>query len=637
MAGKVKNGLTGWINIISDDSGTFAWKEEKLPEQNRIFREDLTRLLFNDIHRSGIITTARFPSGESFSRLDKSEKKIWYDYVSGIPVKLEILGLRLRPSGIVYRTCIITDEEIEKLVVFDQEKYADKSGLFIGSGLEGKFLRDLNYLIPPQLKKIGLEIFRPGEDSLIKPSMIKKLARAIHSRYLKEMRDKGPGGAESAYPGDRTLYLQDFDDLPEEIKYSNIDNAQHIATKLISIGYTIKPAGEGLQPKTLILSDMEIETMARIEHIRWSWDRRLNGWIFGSTKDNLRKTHPGLIPFEELSEAEKEKDRELVRIIPSLLQDIGYIAYPVDQKKIRELSYAVKPRSSIHKLLNETRLLNEEIRELSANYPAIETKIKAINRKIEETLTEVQGNYNYARHIQSKYLPDDLFVRECFPDSFIFFKPRDIVSGDFYFFTCRKNLRIFCVADCTGHGIPGAILSTLGYGITDQAVNEAKLTSPSEILCHLYSRVHKFFRKDDDLSDIHDDMDIAVCSFDIHTRELLYGGVSLPLFRITKGELIEYHASNFTDSCDSGNPFNHEKIKLEKGDLLYLFSDGFADQFGGEHHKKYQRSRFKSFLLSIHTLPLPEQKDLLFEEFESWRGKNNEDQTDDILVVGLKI
>lgn len=629
MAGKSKNGIRGWMNIIVDP---FSGSEKDAVGYGTLFKEDLTRFLYNDLQR--ICTNTPFHLSRNFEDLERSEKKMWYGYVAGIPLKLISLGLRIRPAGAFYRTCLITDEEIEKLVSLDKENYSTIKSDFPG-GIS--FYRELNHLIPPQLKKIGYEIFRPGEDPLIKASTIKKLARAIHSRYLKEMRDKGQEAAGAAYPGDYTPYLQEFDELPEEIKFSNIDNAYHIVTKLISIGYTIKPAREGFQPKTLTLADNEIETMAKIEHIRWSWDKRLSGWIYGSTKNNLKKTHPGLIPYEELSDSEKEKDRELVRIIPSLLHDIGYIADPVDPEKIKELSYAVKQRSSIHRLLSETRLLNEEIREISAGFPLIKEKIKSINTKIEETINEVQGNYNYARHIQEKYLPDDLFVRECFPDSFIFYKPRDIVSGDFYFFTSRKSLRIFGVGDCTGHGIPGAILSTLGYGITDQAINEAKLANPSEILCHLYTRVHKFFRKDDDHFDIHDDMDIAVCSLDINTHELLYGGVSLPLCRISNGGLIEYPASNFSDSCDGGNPFTHERIKVEKGDLLYLFSDGFADQFGGANHKKYQRSRFKSLLLSIHNLPLSEQKDLLFEEFENWRGKNNEDQTDDILVIGLKI
>ena len=108
--------------------------------------------------------------------------------------------------------------------------------------------------------------------------------------------------------------------------------------------------------------------------------------------------------------------------------------------------------------------------------------VRIRNKKIEEAISEVEESYNYAQHIQETFLPDDLYVRECFPDSFILFKPKDIVSGDFYFFSKQEHLIIFAAADCTGHGIPGALLSTLGYGILDQAVNEIKLTDPSHIL-----------------------------------------------------------------------------------------------------------------------------------------------------------
>ena len=367
------------------------------------------------------------------------------------------------------------------------------------------FFKELNYLIPPQLKKIGYEIIRPDEALKSTSIMIKKLARAIHSRYLQEMRNRDTGDDKDLndsmlhYPGDSgNQYLTDFENLPDDIKYSNKDNAFHIPTKLLSIGYKIRPVKKGFKSVTLHLNEAETETMAAIEHIRWSWDKRLNGWIYGNVKDNSNKIHPGLIPFQELSESEKEKDRELVRLIPALLQDIDYEVYPVNPDKIRNLSYAIKPQSSIHKLLNETRQLNDEIKNLASSCPALDEKVRVINKKIEETISEVQGSYDYAQHIQETFLPDDLFVRECFPDSFVLFKPKDIVSGDFYFFSKQGNLIIFAAADCTGHGIPGALLSTIGYGITDQAVNEIKLTDPPEILHHLYSRMHRFLRWDED-------------------------------------------------------------------------------------------------------------------------------------------
>lgn len=626
--------ITAWAEVIHDPE-----KELRVSENREFFKkkfiDDLSEFLYEDMRRSRSLITSPFTINRLFSEISEEERKIWYDYAAGIPGKLKSLELMIRPATGFIRTCIITDEDIEKLASIDHEKYfRDPDTAF--SNLPGArkwYFRELNYLIPPQLKKIGFEIFRTAEEPLLSPAMLRKLARAIHSRYLQEMRNRD-NNEEST--GD---YLTDYDNLPDEIKYSNADNAYHIANKLLAIGYRIKPVNEGFQPMALHLDENEIETMSRIEHLRWSWDKRLNGWIFGNMKDSERKTHPGLIPYEELTESEKEKDRELVRLIPGLLQDIGYEAYPVVPDRIAALSYAIKPRSSIHKLLNETRKLNEEISGMSSKNPVLEEKVRVINRKIEETIAEVQGNYNYARHIQETYLPEDLFIRECFTDSFVLFKPKDIVSGDFYFFSKRDNIRIFAAADCTGHGIPGALLSTLGYGITDQAVNEIKLTDPSEILDHLYSKVHKFLRRDDELPGMPDDMDIALCSLDLETRILTYAGVSSPIYVVSDNQLHEYKATNFISNSyeTGGHPFTSEKIRVKKGDIIYLSSDGYTDQFGGRFHKKYQRPNFKSLLLNIHMNPMPEQRDMLFEEFERWRGENDEDQTDDILVIGIKI
>ncbi|TAL62848.1 MAG: hypothetical protein EPN88_12845, partial [Bacteroidetes bacterium] len=424
-----------------------------------------------------------------------------------------------------------------------------------------------------------------------------------------------------------------------EIKYSNIDNAYHIPTKLLSIGYKIRHVQKGFKSVTLHLNEEEIETMAMVEHIRWSWDKRLNGWIYGNVKDNSNKIHPGLIPFEELADSEKEKDRDLVRLIPALLQDIDYEAYPVNPDRIRKLSYAIKPQSSIHRILHETRELNFQIRKLVTLTPDIEEMVGIRNRKIEEAIREVEESYNYAHHIQETFLPDDLYVRECFPDSFVLFKPKDIISGDFYFFSKKGDLIIFAAVDCTGHGIPGALLSTIGYGIIDQAVNEIKLTDPSEILHHLYSKVHRFLRRDTEVTGMSDDMDIVLCIMDNRTNILTYSGVKNPLYIITKGELVEYRAKNLIENCNENGEtlFSSEKIQLNMGDTIYLCSDGYTDQFGGKYHKKYQSNRFKSFLQGIQEYSMPEQSDRLYEEIEQWREENNEDQIDDILVIGIRI
>lgn len=593
-----------WSDILYKDNNHFI---QDLPVNKD--PENLTNLIAEGLSSSILSTISH--KGLAF----------WNEYSTAIPEKFLKLNFLIRPFENFCRTCIITDEEIELFVRLDLERF--------GNEVPNLF-RELNFLIPVQLKKAGFEIIRPEEVTEISRNTVRKLARAIHSRYLREMRTANHSALE---------YTGDFDDLPEEIKFSNFDNAFHIPAKLLAIGYKIRQVRKGYKPVALHLNQEEIETMAKVEHLRWSWEKRLSGWTFGSKKDDFKKTHPSLIPYSELSEAEKEKDRDLVKLIPALLQDIDYEIYPISPNRIRKLSYAIKSQGIIQKILDETREINEQIRKLVPLTPDLEAMVTARNKKIEEAIDEIEGSYNYARHIQETFLPDDLYIRECFPESFILFKPKDIVSGDFYFFSKQNDIIIFAAADCTGHGIPGALLSTLGYGILDQAVNEIRLTDPSYILYHLYSRIHRFLRNESEEEGLSDDMDIILCILDVNTNILTYAGVKNPIYHITTGELVEYSANNSQEACNNDGEclFKSDSVQLLHGDTIYLCSDGYVDQFGGKNHKKFQSVRLKKLLKSVYNFPMPEQSDLLYEEFEQWRGENQEEQTDDILVIGIRI
>jgi len=606
------------------------------------FINPVAEYLFTDMQIYSFSDDSTAIKVKNFSNLAETEKSFWFDTAAAIPEKLRTLNLFIRPFDDFCRTCIITDREVASLARKDQEILLSHKSFQSTIKDKQKFCININYLIPAVLKKLGYEVIRYEEIFEINIVMIRKLARAIHSRYLHEIRNQSSKSNSYLFynPGDSAnIYTSDFDDLPAEIKNSNIDNAAHIPTKLLSIGYKIKPVKKGFKSFALHLNEDEIETMARVEHIRWSWEKRINGWIFGKIKDDIKRTHPSLIPYDKLSESEKEKDRELVRLIPAFLQDINYEASPVSPNRIKLLSYAIRPQSSIHKILNETRQLNDQIRNLVSLTPEVEEMVEIRNKKIEEAISEVEGSYNYAQHIQETFLPDDLYVRESFPDSFILFKPKDIVSGDFYFFSKQDHSIIFAAADCTGHGIPGAMMSTLGYGILDQAVNEIKLTDPSFILHHLYSKIHRYLRKDTDETGLSDDMDIILCILDTRTNILTFSGVKNPLYRISGGSLTEYPAQNSSemDSAEYECQFTSQKIQLKIGDTLYLCSDGYSDQFGGKHHKKYLRKRLMNFLLTLEDCSMSEQSDKLYEEFEQWREENNEDQTDDILIIGIRI
>jgi serine phosphatase RsbU (regulator of sigma subunit) len=616
--------------------------QELIPD-NEDFRDQFVKPVAESLYHYVIkvFSSGNISSCGEFKKLSITQKEFWYSYAAGIPEKYKSLNLFIRSFKDFCRTPIITDNEIESLVNIDYGILMEYK--LCQNGKDCKLLcTELNYFIPSELKKLGYEIFRREEVSEINNSMVRKLARAIHSKYLHEIinRSLNPDEINKNDPFKTdNKYSSDFDDLPEEIKNSNYDNASNIPAKLLSVGYKIRPVKKGFKPYALHLDDNEVETMAIVEHLRWSWEKRLNGWTYSPVRDDLKKTHPGLIPYDKLSEAEKDKDRELVKLIPAFLQDIDYEAYPVSPNRIKKLSYAIKPQSSINKILCETSALNEQIRSLVNFTPEIEEIVSTWNKKIEEAIQEIEGSYKYAQHIQETFLPDDFFVRESFPDSFILFKPKDIVSGDFYFFSRQNDLIIFAVADCTGHGIPGALLSTLGYGILDQAVNEIKLTEPSHILNHLYYKIHRFLRNDSEGNGIPDDMDIILCTLDTRTNMLKYAGVKNSLYCVSDGQLLEYEAQNSpdisTEDCDCS--FLSTSIQLKISDSLYLCSDGYSDQFGGQSHKRYQTSRLKNLLLEIQSCSMSEQSDKLYEAIEKWREENNEDQTDDILILGIRI
>ncbi len=598
------------------------------------FNEQLATLVSASLHRHFARVT-RLSGGMAplrKTRHDHSKpgKEFWSAYSAGIPSKYNALGLLIRPFGEFCRTCIITEEEIDALASMDLDRFAGKSG----ATEQRDFFRTLNYLIPACLKEAGCEIVREEETEGVTIALAGKIARAIHAAYLREINRQASGKS-----GRKVKRIAEFDDLPDEIRESNISHALHIPTKLLAIGYRIRPVRKGYKAKVLHLDDDEVETMARVEHLRWSWEKRLSGWTYGRARDERHKRHPNLVPYEELTGDEKEKDRELVRLVPGILRDIRFEAYPVSSEHTARLAYALKPRSSIHKLLLGTNDLSAEISLLAGNSPGIIEKLKSIDDRIRLTISEVEGSYNYARYIQDAFLPGDLDIRECFTDSFVLFEPRDIVSGDFYLFSRQEGRVTFGLADCTGHGIPAALISTIGYGILDQAVNILKIDDPSEALVNLYTGIHRFLRKDDRESGISDDMTIVLCRFDPVSLRLYYAGVGNAIYHVTDGKISENLAGRLSGSQfrNGSYGFTTRNLQLNTHDILYICSDGFADQLGGVGHRRYGWTRLCDYLLEISRLPMAEQGDMLYEELEQWRGEKDEDQTDDITVIGIRV
>lgn len=258
---------------------------------------------------------------------------------------------------------------------------------------------------------------------------------------------------------------------------------------------------------------------------------------------------------------------------------------------------------------------------------------------IEQKNKDILDSINYAKRIQDAIFPPEDLIKELLPESFILFKPKDIISGDFYWIEKFDGKTYIAAVDCTGHGVPGALLSIVGYNLLSKSINEHEHSKPNEILNELSSGINKTLRQTIDGSGVKDTMDIALCSVDRASQMLEFAGAYNSLYLIRKNELIEIPADRFPVGIyldGELKKFTNHQMQLQKGDMLYLFSDGYADQFGGPKGKKLKSKGFKEVLLSINNLPVNEQKEALDKVLEEWKWMTDE-QTDDILIIGVRI
>lgn len=255
---------------------------------------------------------------------------------------------------------------------------------------------------------------------------------------------------------------------------------------------------------------------------------------------------------------------------------------------------------------------------------------------VEEKNQEILDSIAYAKRIQNAILPPAKVVKEYLQKSFIYYKPKDIVAGDFYWLEQKDNKILFAAADCTGHGVPGAMVSVVCNNGLNRSVREYGLTNPGEILDKTREIVVQEFEKSEE--DVKDGMDIALCSLEELPGSLIlkYAGAHNPLWVIRSGKLIEIKANKQPiGQFDNPKPYITHELKLQQGDSIYIFSDGYADQFGGEKGKKLKTANFKQLLLSIQKETMDKQKQLIDETFENWKG--DLEQLDDICIIGVRV
>ena len=267
------------------------------------------------------------------------------------------------------------------------------------------------------------------------------------------------------------------------------------------------------------------------------------------------------------------------------------------------------------------------------------TESKRIEIEIQEKNKKIEDSINYAQRIQSSILPDNRQIREFFPKSFIYYKPRDVVSGDFpWFFTHGDDIYI-AVVDCTGHGVPGAMLSFIGYFLLNNIVDNDKALNAGGICDMLHYGVRTTLKQDREDASGRDGMDIALCKINLRKKELHFGGAHRPLYLVRKGELIEYKGDRKSiGGIPLGNkaeqPFTNHTINLLNGDKVFFFSDGLPDQLGGLEHKKYSPGRIRKIILENVSFSMTQYYEHFLQDFDEWKGESK--QIDDVLLIGIE-
>lgn len=277
-------------------------------------------------------------------------------------------------------------------------------------------------------------------------------------------------------------------------------------------------------------------------------------------------------------------------------------------------------------------------------YKRNQFKIKA-NRHLEQKNEEISSknidimdSISYAKSIQESFLPTPDILNKFFAGYFIYYKARDVINGDFFWFADEEDYLIFAVVDCTGHGVPGALITVMGNSLLNQVVNENRILYPSEILTELNYRVLNTLNQEKYNINNNEGMDVAIGRFDKGSKKLSFAGAKRPLYFFKNGKMNiikgDSHAVGGTFYPRDRNYIEHE-IYLDKGDSFYVFSDGYSDQFGGENNKKFLPGRFKDMLYEIQGDDMNKQKEVIDRKLRYWKGEN--EQTDDILVMGMLI
>ncbi|HEX7413289.1 MAG TPA: SpoIIE family protein phosphatase [Bacteroidia bacterium] len=357
-------------------------------------------------------------------------------------------------------------------------------------------------------------------------------------------------------------------------------------------------------------------------------------------KDIIQQLSKGELPEDKIETKDKNVVAEMAISVNALSESFTKTSVFANEIGKGNLTVRYDKLSDNDMLGNALINMRESLHDYSVD---MENKVQARTQeviekslKLEHAYREIKDSINYAKRIQDSILPANEMIAKAFNKSFIFYKPKDIVCGDFYWFTQQGEDVIIAVFDCTGHGVPGALMTVIGNSLLNQVVAVSGTTNPAKILDNLDKRLHDTLKQHGSIV-TNDGMDAVVCRYRPSKKELTYAGAKRPLYMFKGGELLEIKGNK---SCigsfghDSDKQFTVHRFKMNAGDAIYMFSDGVQDQFGGDVGKKFMVKRFRDLIVGVQGLSMDEQGKRIDHELTSWQGEY--EQTDDMLCIGIQ-
>lgn len=354
---------------------------------------------------------------------------------------------------------------------------------------------------------------------------------------------------------------------------------------------------------------------------------------------------PQVTDKTEAIDAEKKRLEEKNRKLFKMSETV----YKEKKKVDEELEKLTVEKGKLEEEKQKFQEKNKKLWQQSVAIHKEKERINIIKREVEAKHKDVMDSISYAQRIQRALLTSEIYFKKYLPEYFVLFKPRDIVSGDFYWLHSRAGMKnvLLATADCTGHGVPGAFMSMLGMSFLNEIVIEKKISQPDLIMNQLRENIIHALNPDEFLGDtaeyipsessVKDGMDMSVCRFDLEKMELHYAAANNGIYQIRDNEIISHKADKFPVGKHTVDliPFSLKTVPLQKGDCLYTLTDGFADQFGGQKGKKFKYKQLEELLLSIYMKPMQEQKSVLDKAIEEWM--KDTDQIDDICLIGIRV